>query len=450
MAAMALAMSVCLGSCGGGGGGGGGQPRLVSSDGAAAPSAPDGPSAAKSLESRLIVGYQGWFGCPADGPGAPRWRHWFDGPAGEPSTLTVDMLPDVTGLPASALCETPLRRADASPVMVYSSQSAEVIDRHFAWMAEHGIDGAAVQRFVGPLGDPIERERSDRILAGVRDAAQRHGRVFYVTYDVSGASAASVYDDLRSDWRHLSTTLRITDSPAYLRHEDAPLLQLWGFGFTDRPGDPERVLALMKDLRGAAGDRAGAVLIGGVPSQWRTLSGDAKADATWSGVYRAYDVLSPWAVGRYADRASDQHFVRNVVEGDLAETRRLGIGYLPVVFPGFSWANLMTVRGHLDQALPNRIPRRCGDFLWEQGRSRIAAGSRSLFVAMFDEVDEGTAIMPVETRTARLPASTGLIALDADGCELPSDWYLRVTGQLAAHVRRGAQLPDSLSAVLSR
>ncbi len=426
-----------------------GSPTAVAS-GSSTVQPPAASARPKGLESRLIVGYQAWFGCPGDGPGAARWRHWFDGTDDNASSLTVDMLPDVSNLPASALCPTSLRRADGRAVTLYSSRSDAVIDQHFAWMAAHGIDGAAVQRFIGPMRDAVERERSDDILSKVRDAAERHGRIFYLTYDISGADAATVYDDIRSDWHRLAVDMKLTDSPAYLRQEGSPMLQLWGFGFRDRPGEPDRVLALLADLRRAEVPRPAAVVIGGVPAQWRTLTGDAKDDPAWSNVYLAYDVLSPWAVGRYEDAASDQRFVHDVLAGDVEETGRLGIGYLPVIFPGFSWANLMTVRGQSEQAIPNRIPRRCGDFLWAQGVSRLAAGSRSLFVAMFDEVDEGTAIMPVEPGDSLLPDGTRLLGLDADGCKLPSDWYLRVTGQIADHLRRGEPPPSALSTVLPR
>ena len=72
----------------------------------------------------------------------------------------------------------------------------------------------------------------------------------------------------------------------------------------------------------------------------------------------------------------------------------------------------------------------------------------TLFIAMFDEVDEATAIMPVVPRQSELPPGTRLIALDQDGCDLPADWYLRVTGSLAGYLRAGQVPPESLSQVL--
>jgi hypothetical protein len=32
---------------------------------------------ADGLSGRLIVGYQGWFGCPGDYEGNKDWQHWF-------------------------------------------------------------------------------------------------------------------------------------------------------------------------------------------------------------------------------------------------------------------------------------------------------------------------------------------------------------------------------------
>ena len=56
--------------------------------------------------------------------------------------------------------------------------------------------------------------------------------------------------------------------------------------------------------------------------------------------------------------------------------------------------------------------------------------------------------MPVVARQEELPAGTRLIALDQDGCDLPPDWYLRVTGSLAGYLRAGQVPPESLSQVM--
>ena len=105
---------------------------------------------------------------------------------------------------------------------------------------------------------------------------------------------------------------------------------------------------------------------------------------------------------------------------DLVEARRLGIGYMPVVFPGFSWHNM-------NPAAPsNPIPRRGGRFYWRQVGRALQAGSTMLYGAMFDEVDEGTAMFKIAATAQTAPADVPLVTLDADGERLPSDWYLRL------------------------
>lgn len=49
-----------------------------------------------------------------------------------------------------------------------------------------------------------------------------------------------------------------------------------------------------------------------------------------------------------------------------------------------------------------------------------------LYGAMFDEVDEGTAMFKVAASRRDAPADVPLITLDVDGEQLPSDWYLRL------------------------
>jgi hypothetical protein len=59
---------------------------------------------------------------------------------------------------------------------------------------------------------------------------------------------------------------------------------------------------------------------------------------------------------------------------------------------------------------------------------------------MFDEYDEGTAILPAVALKRNLPSGGEFIALDADGdLSLPSDWYLKIAG-FAAEVMRGQRV----------
>ena len=85
---------------------------------------------------------------------------------------------------------------------------------------------------------------------------------------------------------------------------------------------------------------AGCTVMGGVPTNWRTLQGDSQTNAAWAAVYRAFDIISPWAVGRYSTLTGADNFKNNYIVPDLAECAVRGIDYMPVVFPGFSWHNL--------------------------------------------------------------------------------------------------------------
>ena len=407
---------------------------------AASPSA-HGTETSEGLKGRLIVGYQGWFGCPGDYAGNDQWQHWFTGNSADPDHLHFDLLPSLDRFRPEDLCNSPLRLKDGSTVRLFSSQNERIVATHFQWMAEHGIDGAAVQRFIEPLSVPSNKRRSDHLLMNAKAGAEAAGRVFFITYDVSGANPRTVMSDIRNDWQHLVNDIKITSSPSYLQDNGKPVLEIWGFGFHDRPGTPDQVSELIGDLKDGRRGLKAVTLLGGVPTGWRTLTGDSKKEPGWAKVYRSYDVISPWSVGRFGDDAGIENFIKEHVLPDMQETKRLGIGYMPVIFPGFSWYNLQRGRGAKKKPILNQIPRRCGDFLWHQVYSLLDAKVDMLYAAMFDEVDEGTALFPTETREDRLPKGARMVYLNRDGCSEPDDWYLQITGE-ASKFLHGHKVPQ--------
>lgn len=410
------------------------------------PHSPAVAGPADGLSRQVFVGYQGWYGCPGDFEGNKDWQYWF--PKDKSAAGFIgDVLPSVRSMAPAHLCDTGLPRADGQgTIKLFSSQDPVVVTTHFQWLAQAGIDGAAVQRFVFALDDASKKSRMDHLLANVMSASAKTGRSFFVVYDITGASEKTVTAQVRADWKHLVDDLHITKAPGYLHDNGKPVLELWGFGLGDRPGSASDVGSLVSELETGAGGLRPVTLIGGVPTYWRTLSKDSKTDPAWAQVYRSFDVISPWPVGRYATAAEFDAFRRDLLEPDIAEAHRAGRRYLPVAFPGYSHSNAARFHG---RTVPfNGTPRDCGRFFWHQlaGISKLHA--EGLYVAMFDEVGEGTAIFPIETHSDRVLAGSTVVVANQDGCSLPDDWYLRVTGAASGFVHDRQAAPDSIERVI--
>ncbi|MBL8234420.1 MAG: hypothetical protein JNL98_38335 [Bryobacterales bacterium] len=67
-----------------------------------------------------------------------------------------------------------------------------------------------------------------------------------------------------------------------------------------------------------------------------------------------------------------------------------------------------------------------------------------LKIAMFDEVNESTAMFKLAARREAAPDQGYWLTLDADGFTLPSDWYLRLAGEIS----RGFHGQTTLSAAM--
>jgi len=394
---------------------------------------------ATSLEHKMLFGYQGWFLCPGDGAPGNTWVHWFRNGTPAAANLTVDLWPDTSELGDDELFATQMKYADGSVARLYSAYGAKTVARHFAWMKDSGIDGVALQRFLVDVQAPPLFAARNQVAQNVRAGAEANGRVFAIEYDITGSDEAHLVAELEADWKYMVDTLQVTASPRYLMDGGKPVLYLWGLGFTTNAATAADAQALIDWFTKSAEPQYRATLVGGIPTHWRTLTVDSMTDPAWSAVYRSFDVLSPWTVGRYVNDAAVDSYRATSLEPDLAAAMAAGKRYMPVVFPGFSWHNL---KGSTEAL--NQVPRRGGDFYWRQVWNAVGAGATMMKTAMFDEVDEGTAMFKLAPSSAMLPAGASLVPLDADGQTLPSDFYLRLGGAATAMLRGDLPLTATL------
>jgi hypothetical protein len=422
-----------------------------------------------TLEGKLMMGYQGWFGCNGDGSEA-NWWHWsLDNSIPNSSNLSTDMWPDVTELGSSEVFPTGMTYLNLTQASLYSAYIGSVVDRHFAWMEAYGLDGVMLQRFVCDLHDQRFKDFRDKVASNVKAAAQAHGRVFCIMYDITGCNGTSLVEDIEKDWQHLvSDDLKITDSTSYLKHKGKnglkPLLAIWGLGFTDRPGTASQANQLITDLKTGVTVGYQVALLGGVPTNWRTpgtSGGDSKpnedpgakpGDPTWLDVYKSFDVLSPWSVNRYSyDRSPTKmganDFLNNLIVPDLRELLGSEVEYMPVVFPGYSTKN--QGRKDPDRTL-NEVPRLGGRFWWRQVYNAVEiAKCNMIYGAMFDEVNEGTAMFKLIADQKGLPqqAASELVPLNVPGespGNLKSDYYLWLAGETNKRLRNGTKFTSNM------
>ena len=374
---------------------------------------------ASSLHHKVLCGYQGWFRCPGD-PSGEGWRHWSrNSQTIRPEALTFEMWPDTSEFTEDEKYPVPgFSDSLGKPAHLFSSAHPLTVQRHFDWMQHYGIDGVFVQRFLVNLRQPS----LNKVLDHVRDSATKTGRVYAICYDLTDVPEKRIYDLLVNDWKKLIDEKKITEDGRYLHHEGKPVVFIWGF-FSDRfsPALAHQIIDFFKN-----DPKYRSTLIGGCHWQWRT-----EKNAEWARAFRRFDVISPWNVGNTMISDGVKNASTNQWKDDQAEAKKVGISYLPVIYPGFGWTNLKG-KG----ASGATIPRRGGEFFWKQFTTAASLGMDMAYVAMFDEVDEATAIFKVSNtppRQAQFSTYEGL----------PPDWYLRLTGEGTKVIRgeHAGQLP---------
>jgi hypothetical protein len=385
-------------------------------------------SSQNQLDYKVMMGYQGWFLAPGDGSSTNNpWNHWFRG--GTTATpdavnLTVDMWPDMSEY--TDKFNTNMTYADGSNAQLFSSYSLSTTRKHFEWMKDYNVHGIYLQRFLSAveLQTSGSFRAKNKVLENVITSAAEYNRKFAVMYDVSGVTDATMYAKIISDWEYLVDTYDILNKPGYVKQNGKPVVAIWGIGFKDRGLTTATSQAIIDYFKTNAALKYRAYVMGGVPEGWRTLSGASEIGDDWTAVYNSLDMISPWSVGRYTNNRGTDSFKNSKIVPDLAACNTNTIDYMPVIWPGFSWRNLKN-------ATLNVTPRNGGQFYWRQAYNAKQAGVKFIYVAMFDEVDEGTAMFKITDTKAKLPveAQDRLVSLDIDGVNLPSDWYLKLADQ---------------------
>lgn len=387
----------------------------------------------RTLTGKVVCGYQGWFRCEGDGSNNG-WHHYAAGGKFEPGHAHIEMWPDVSELPQQDRVATPFKHADGSPAEVFSSVRESTAQLHFKWMRDYGIDGAFLQRFATTTRDKRFREPMDQVLAHCQAAAKANGRGWTLMYDLSGIKEGGIQLVI-DDWKRLITEKRLDlKDAAYFKHHGKPLVALWGLGFNDRAPMLDEWSALISFLRDDP-EFGGCAIMLGVPYYWRTLDHDCIKDPKLHELIARADIVSPWAVGRLGTPQDAANRVDKILKPDVERCVEHKIDYLPVIFPGFSWTNLSKSRGQ--EAKFDQIPRRGGEFLWSQALAAKQAGAQMLYVAMFDELDEGTAIFKTENHP---PVGASQFLAEPD---LQNDHYLWLTGTLGKLLRGeiGEEMP---------
>lgn len=312
-----------------------------------------------TLVGSVMAGYQGWFRCPNDATDQG-WGHWLTGDSFTSENFGVDQWPDLTAYPRSAWCRADaLSTQSGQPAYVFSSTNIDVVEQHFSWMEQNNIDGVFLQRF-------LPAEPAAWTLANVRQAAADHGRIWAIEYDLSGLTDANVLQTVENDWKWLVDSAHILQDTSYAHEGVKPVVVLWGYsirsGLTPTTGD--QLVDFLKNDPVYGGN----YVIGGVWAGWPTVV------STWQEHFTHYDGALVWQAQNFSN--------------DNAFFKSLGVDYFADVFPGFSWSNLQKSNAGFSD-------RSGGQFYWNEMNAAVSAGSKRMFVGMFDEYNEGTAIMPM-------------------------------------------------------
>ncbi len=391
---------------------------------------------ATTIEGKIMAGYQGWFRTPGDRPGSRSWAHVFNGNGGG-TTFTADRLaldtwPDMSEYSAGEKTVIPgWNFPDGSPATMYSAQNPKTVLRHFQWMKKYGIDGVWLSEFCGSFRNPARPDSSMlKIMYNVQAAARATGRTWAYMWDMTSFGSSStkeaVYNSIIGQWKNM-VDQGVTSDPRYLHDHGKPVLLIWGF-FPERPASQPDHMNAVVDFLEAPG-KYQCYLIGGATNNWR------KGTPAFQAMMMRMQGLQPWTVGRRIKNLKTGYWMPFTGEWaeDIAMCKAHGVKFMPVINSGTHIAGPPPT----PPALPY-VPRRMGNYLWQQFKTASKTGViNSAFVAMFDEVNEGTEILKV---TNKPPVQAQFLTFDG----ATSDYYLRLVGEGAKYLRSGQPMPPSI------
>jgi hypothetical protein len=358
----------------------------------------DSTKLSSDIIGKVIVGYQGWFTGLSDGSPVGNWSHYSSSGTPTPANVSIKCWPDVRDFTSTYQSGFAVL-GNGSPAKLFSPWNQQTVDAQFQSMQRAGIDGAALQRFGSWISNTgsTNKAQDDGIAVRVMNAAQTYGRKFYIMYDCNAT------DPVTTDWTNtIVGTLHLTSSLAYAKQNGKPVVCLWGVG---------------KSGRGAVGDwvntinffkNQGCYVIGGTLIGWRTDTANAAC-------YNACNMIMPWIIGVIGSLANADNVYTNDTTPDLVYCAAHGIDYQQCVNPG-------------DNSVRQRLH---GNLMWEEFYNAVRAHVQGIYIAMFDEFNEGNQIAKTAESSAFIPtnATGGLIyGLDEDGTACSSDYYLRLTG----------------------
>lgn len=384
---------------------------------------------ATSLNNKVMAGYQGWFRTPGDGGDNRGWAHLFNKSLSYPA---FDSWPDMREYSADEKSVVPgFHYPDGRRAYLYSAQNPKVVLRHFQWMEQYGIDGVWLSEFCSHFpggGQQADSAAVMTIMRNVRAAAKATGRTWAFMWDMSGFGAKTpksvLYHIIVDQWKKMVDE-GVTSDPRYLHHAGRPVLLLWGF-FPGRPASQPAYMNPVLDFLQAKGKYQAAV-VAGVDDRWR------EGTADFQDMLMKMTALQPWSVGRRVIDSLTGYPVANTSKwaADIAKCKANNVIFMPVINPGTNVAGPPPV----PPARPT-IPRRMGNYLWEQFAAASKTGViNAVFIAMFDEINEGTQIMKV---TNHPPVQFPFLTYNG----ATSDYYLRLAGLGGKMLKNHIPVPE--------
>jgi hypothetical protein len=377
-----------------------------------------------------MYGYQGWFNCSGDGANNG-WNHYENDGSFKDGYCHIDFWPDVSEY--TKKYSTPFKFSGGSTAYVFSSYDAQTVDVHFKWMRDYNQDGAFMQRFTHSIRSSTTKNHYMKVFDNAVLAANKYDRALSIRYDITDCDRDD-YKDLLADLDELNSKYNFfsrTGSKTFLHHNGKPLIAIGGIGWEDDGVDISDRGYLREAQYIIDGLRSrGYSIMMRVPAHWRITGGQFVTSATNQAKFytqlKRCDIVMPWHVGAY----SEENYLGtwpNRIKDDIAWCKTNALDYVPVVYPGFSRYNLS---GRTDTN--SFRARNKGSFYWKQVSRSMSMGAEMMFLAQFDEVDEGTQFF----KCVRPAPSASLSKFKTYESDVQNDHYLWLAGESGRMLRK--------------